>query len=278
MINQKDAEYIFYNIANKKKTYDELSKEYLVNKTTLCKQMRDFKEEFGLNKNEKYCAYTFLRYAHKDEIIQKYLDGESTKDIAKHYGFSDDHMIATLLRELGVEIRPTGYASKTNQDLFKDINSELSAYVLGLITSDGNIGKNFSISIHLTEEDRYLLDEINQRLYNNTGYILTEKKEKGNDVSRLSINGKKICENLSKYNIIPNKSHYLTEIAEIHEDLMPHYIRGLYDGDGVCSYNRPYLRVGYCAYREEFVKSFQEFLVKKLNIAQNKLFNTGNCW
>lgn len=269
MINKQDAEYIFTNLAKNIKTYDELAKEYFVNKTTLCKWMKNFKPIFGLAKTEKYCAYTYLRYFYKDEIIKQYHDGKSTKAIANFYGFSDDHMIAMLLREFKVEIRPTGYTSKTNQALFENINSELAAYTLGLITSDGSIGTNYSINIHLTESDRYLLDEINTRLYNNTGHILIEKKANGKNVARLSIYGKQICDNLSVYNIMPNKSKVLVNIIELPIEFMPHYIRGLFDGDGVCAYNKPYLRIGYCAYQKEFVESFQNFLVQKLNINKN---------
>ena len=59
---------------------------------------------------------------------------------------------------------------------------------------------------------------------------------------------------------------------------MPHYIRGLYDGDGVCAKTNEYLRVGYCAYHKSFTKSYQEFLINTLGLKENKLFNTGNCW
>lgn len=225
--------------------------------------------------NEKYCAYTYLRYAYPNEIIQKYLNGESTAQIANFYNLTDDHLIAALLRELGVQIRPVGYTSKTNQLLFKDINNELTAYVLGLITADGSIGENYSISIDLQTSDKALLDEINKRLYNNSGYILTYQNSQMN---RLSINGKQICKQLTQYGVIPKKTYTLKSLASLPDELMPHYLRGLFDGDGVCSFNRPYLRIGYCSYNIEFVENFQDYIVQKLKINKNQLFNTGNCW
>lgn len=114
MINEKDAEYIFKSLALNKKTYDDLSTEFLVNKATLCRWMKKYKAYFKMKDNEKYCAYTYLRYAYPNEIIQKYLNGESTAQIANFYNLTDDHLIAALLRELGVQIRPVGYTSKTN--------------------------------------------------------------------------------------------------------------------------------------------------------------------
>lgn len=277
MINKQDAEYIFESLVHGK-TYDNLAKEFLVHKTTLCKWMKKYKMEFGMSSEEKYTAYAYLRYKHKQDIINQYAQGMSTEAIARYYGFSDDHMIAKLLSSFGVQVRPKGYGSRTNQELFGSINNELQAYVLGLITADGSVDECYSIHIHLTENDRALLDEINSRLYNSTGHILTEKKDRGNDVCRLSICGKKICENLAQYGVVQDKSHTLVSLANISPKLLPHYIRGLYDGDGICSKNGQYLRVGYCAYRKEFVEDFQNYLSSQLQIHKNQLFNTGNCW
>lgn len=278
MINKENAEYVFKSLAFKEKTYSELGKEFQIHSTTLCKQMKQFKNDFGLQDQEQYCAYTFLRYKHKDEIIQKYLKGNSSKTIAQFYGLSDDHLIIRLLREMNVPVRSTGYISKTDQSLFETIDSELSAYVLGLITADGNVSKDYGIHIHLTEIDKPLLEDINQKFYNGTGHFLIENKKTKKNVARLSICGKQICKNLSKYGVVPNKSKILTQIMIFSDELMPHYLRGLFDGDGVCACNKHYLRLGYCAYQKEFVLSFQDYLCDKLVLKKNQLFNTGNCW
>ena len=59
---------------------------------------------------------------------------------------------------------------------------------------------------------------------------------------------------------------------------MHHYIRGLFDGDGVTSKNRELIRIGFCAKRKEFVESYQSFLCQKLFMRKNKIFNTGGCF
>ena len=240
--------------------------------------MKNFKKDFDIAPSEKYCASTYLRYKYKQEIIDAYLAGNSTKKIANFYGLSDDHLIAELLRSFGVEIRSTGYQSKTDQTLFKNITNEVEAYTLGLITADGNISVNHVISVTLTNSDLYLLEEINTKLLNETGHILHITKKEANPVNKLSFCGKQICNSLTSYGVIPNKSDSLIELAVLPEPLMQHYIRGLYDGDGVCSSSAPYFRVGYCGKRQEFVKDFQMTLVNKLGVKENKLFNTGGCW
>lgn len=188
-------------------------------------------------------------------------------------------MIAKILRDLNVEIRKSGYQSRTNQNLFKNITTEIEAYTLGLITADGNVNKDGTIRIYLTESDKYILEEINSRLLNGTGHLSIDNKKNANPVARLSFCGKEICKTLSQYGIIPNKSDFLTQIYNnLPTELYPHYIRGLYDGDGVCSKSNQYLRIGYCAKKQEFVKSYQDFLCANLHMRKNKIFNTGGCF
>ena len=276
MLTEKDAEYIFKEIALNKKTYKQLAPKYGLHYTTLCKNMKKFKSYFGMQENETYSAKTFLRYKYKQEIINAYNNGESTKNIALKYGLSDDHMIAQLLREFNIKIRSVGYQSKTDQSLFKNINSEIAAYSLGLITSDGSISENYSVTITLHENDKYLLEEINKRMCNNTGYI---GQTEGRTTARLVFNGKQICQNLKQYNVVPNKSHVMTSIYLFENPkIMQHYIRGLFDGDGICSLNGSYLRLGYCAHIKDFTESYQNFLCNLLYLKKNKLFNTGGSW
>lgn len=272
------AKDIFYKNAVLRKSYKELSEEYNLHPTTLCKKMKVFKKDFGLKDKEKYCLQTYLRCFHGEEIKEGYLSGISTAELAKRFWTTDDHLIAKVLRDLGVDLRSTGYASRTNQTLFKEINNEIEAYTLGLITSDGNVDKNGTIRIFLTESDKYILEEVNLRLLNETGNLNIDKKVKGKPVARLGFCGKTICENLAKYGIIPNKSEFLTNIYMLPENLMPHYIRGLFDGDGVASKNGQSIRIGFCAKRKEFVESYQSFLCETLFMRKNKIFNTGGCF
>lgn len=271
------AKEIFYKNAVLRKSYKELSKEYNLDSTTICRRMKKFKKSFGIKDDEIYCLQTYLRYAYGEEIRRDYLSGISTVKIAERFK-TTDNLIAKVLRGLGVEIRPAWHISKTNQTLFKNITNEIEAYTLGLITSDGNIDRNGTIRIFLTESDKYILEEINSRLLNGTGNLAIDRKQTCKGVARLGFCGKAICKNLAQYNVVPNKSDFLTDIYILPEGLMHHYIRGLFDGDGVASKSGPYIRVGFCAKRKEFVESYQSFLCETLFMRKNKIFNTGGCF
>lgn len=273
------AKEIFYKNTILRKSYKELGKEYNLHPSTLCKKMKQFKKDFGMTEDEKYCLKTYLRHFYGEEIKNKYLNNESTIKLAQEYWTTDDHLIAEVLKDLGVEIRKTGYQSRTSQNLFKNITTEIEAYTLGLITADGGIDKSGTIRIYLTEDDKYLLKEINSRLLNGTGNLAIDKKKNGKPVARLGFCGKEICKTLSQYGVVPNKSDSLTQIYfNLPEKVYHHYIRGLFDGDGVCSKSNQYLRIGYCAKKKEFVESYQDFLCTNLYMRKNKIFNTGGCF
>lgn len=276
MITKEEAEKIFEQIAYNKKTYKDLAKEYNIYYSTLCKWMKNFKESFGLKPNEQYSLKAYLKYKYKDQIINSYTNGNSTIKIAEYYN-TTDRTIADLLRECNIKVRSVGYTSKTNQSLFAQISNEIEAYSLGLITSDGSVSKNYSITITLHENDKYILEKINLLLCNNTGTI---SQTPGRTTVRLVFNGKQICKNLEQYNVVPNKSHKMNSIYFFkNNDLMRHYIRGLFDGDGVCSKNGSNaIRLGYCAHIKEFTESYQDFLCSILDIKKNKLFDTGGSW
>lgn len=274
MINDENAKYIFKCLAFKIKTYEELGKEFNMHKTTLCKQMKIFKPKFNLKDKEKFNAYTYLRFFHKDEIIYKYVQElQGTEKIIQTYGLKDGHIISKILQYYNIPIRSTGYISKTNQSLFKEIKDEITAYTLGLITADGNVNDSYEISICLKADDKYLLEEINQKLLNNTGSFSYDNRL-NKETYKLRFFGKQICQNLQQYNVIPKKTYSLQQICNFDEPFMKHYIRGLYDGDGICTKNGKYLRIGFCGYNKEFVQSFQQYLVNFLAINNNQLFNT----
>ena len=83
---------------------------------------------------------------------------------------------------------------------------------MGLITSDGNIGRTGTIRIDLTESDKYILEEIQSRLLNGSGNLSVDMQKNANPVARLSFCGKKICQNLAQYGVIPNKSDFLSKV------------------------------------------------------------------
>ena len=278
MITVEQAEKFFYQNAMEGKTYKVLEKENNMGSGVLFKNMKRFRGHFDLRKGETYCKMTYLRYKYGEEIKKKYLKGTSTIALAKEYNYND-HGIANLLRSLEINVRPTGIQSKTNQTLFQKIDTPEKAYLVGLLTADGSIGVKGGISLCLTESDRYLLDEINTKILNGSGKIFISHKEDKKPRAVLSFNGVQLCKDLACFGIIPKKTYSLTSLSsEIPNEFYSDYIRGLYDGDGVCCKCNNSIRIGYCAYNKSFTENYRNYLCENLGMRKNKIFNTGNCW
>lgn len=280
-ITKQQADEIFYRLAIKKETYKQIAQDYGMEYTTLCTKMKKYKASYGMTERDRFTIKNYLRYYHLSDIIDKYQKGYTTKDFEQDYP-ARERVFAELLKEQGL-LRQSGYPSRTDQSLFNKIEDEYSAYVLGLITSDGNVGKNYSISIDLAQGDRDLLEQINNKFLDKSGHISqygeNTKAHKNNPMVRLKFNGKQICANLAQYGVVPKKSYLLQHLYSFDEPLMQHYLRGLFDGDGVVSKgNQRYLRIGFCSHNRTVVEDYYNYLVLRLKLNKTSLFNTGQCW
>lgn len=286
-INEKNKELAIKIISENYlgKTYEQISQEYNLHKDFIYCLIKAYKPILGIN--GVLTKYDYLKINNKiKDIISDYESNISTIKIGEKYGVSDRTVASWLLKE-NIPIRDAGKISCINQNIFDDINTEIQAYVLGIITADGSVSKiGNSISICLTKSDEYLLELINEKLLDGLGNIAITHKEDEKPRSVLTFNGKHIKERLSDFGIVPNKSYCLKQLSNlVPEDLYHHYIRGLFDGDGVCSYymdshkkKKRKVRIGFCGHEKEFVRDYRDFLNNKLGLPKNKLFNTENCW
>lgn len=149
---------------------------------------------------------------------------------------------------------------KTRHDFFKNIDTELHAYLLGLIMSDGSINdKRATLSHSLNEKDKELLNYY--RIICPKAYIqeYTPKPSKGIRDGKMIIGGKSIrlaiasvtlINDLHQLGVKQNKTYEEQYIPkQIPNKLIKHFIRGYFDGDGSFSgsviqdKNRPNPRV-----------------------------------
>ena len=123
------------------------------------------------------------------------------------------------------------------------------------------------LSIEIKERDSYLLELFKKELCTDNIIETTRKKCK-----RIRIHSNQIVEDLSRYNIIPNKSYATNPAIILDEPYMAHYIRGLMDGNGWI-YQRQYsLCMGICG-TYELMESIRDYLAAKLNIPNVQVNN-----
>jgi len=179
---------------------------------------------------------------------------------------------------------------KCNENYFENIDSENKAYWLGFITADGCIhqkqnGNLYKLSIQLSHIDfshleKFLIDLESEH----TITVRDQLNKKLNKVYKgcfINICRPKLCEDLNKYGVGPNKSKEL-DPPLISDDLMPHYIRGLIDGDGCWTIDNskyPQMHMSFVSSVESFTKDIKDILDAKCNVNKDiKIKTQIGCW
>ena len=121
-----------------------------------------------------------------------------------------------------------------NREL-KVIDTQEKAYLLGLFYSDGNIGNNQTqCRLELSLNDRDLIFHLKELFpFFYIHYDRGTKIELGNY-------SKALKDDLISNGCLPRKSfenRNNLHIPNISEELIPHFIRGYFDGDGGCTLN-----------------------------------------
>ena len=171
-----------------------------------------------------------------------------------------------------------------DETFFQSINKEAQAYILGFIYADGcnQIYDNTRyISITQLEQDRDILDKIKNAMnFTNPNYVTEIQKSNGKVKYKMQIYSRILSEDLENLGVIANKSLILQFPTSISDELMPHFIRGYFDGDGcvwegkpkIDSKNRFIHNVKFTFTGNfDFIDKLQDYLVKKLGFRKTKL-------
>ena len=137
-----------------------------------------------------------------------------------------------------------GRASKRDvrHEFFKNIQTEIQAYLLGFHAADGNLNyKRYTIAVKLTELDKeivYLfkdfispearIDEVPEFIMkgrNNKEYLCKPS-------IRVNISSKELANDLINIGFGENKTYSNLHLPNIPKELIRHFIRGYFDGDG----------------------------------------------
>ena len=167
----------------------------------------------------------------EQEIIKYYLSQPMTmKQVEDKYKLSHP-TITKILKDVPKYTKTKLNNPNMREHFFQDINEEAKAYFLGLLISDGNVfkdntGRQASISITLDLKDEYMLEKFKEVLQINTSV-----GHDGRGCGQIAVRSNIMAEDLAKYGVVPRKS-YNTYLPLISKEMMPHLIRGIFDGDG----------------------------------------------
>lgn len=223
----------------------------------------------------------------KQEIRKLYLEGLTIQQITNRYnGRFNESFINLLVKDI---TRPNGVQSILDHNYFENIDTEHKAYWLGFISADGCIrkddkkGKNggWTLRLELKINDKYILEELVKDL-NSTAKIGEYKQERTGFKTKhncyVTFYSKKLCQDLIKLGVIPNKTFLMKELPKVPENLKHHFIRGYFDGNGTIykdtkNANQP--RSGFCG-TYDIINSTQKEISSATDILPKKVYKDPN--
>lgn len=126
-------------------------------------------------------------------------------------------------------------------DFFKNIETELQAYLLGFHAADGSINlERYTLRVKVTKTDSEIIDlfkdsispEAYTRDVNGFNTIIREKEVTTKTAHEVGIASKILINDIIKYGYGPNKTYCELSLPNINDELIRHFIRGYFDGDG----------------------------------------------
>lgn len=232
----------------------------------------------------------------KATIVAMYADGETLSDIraklkCRECIVSDFLKSAGMKRRCRSSLKSAQSLSATrkysvDESFFSTIDNDIKAYWLGFLYADGSVyipkttsgnNKGGIVELGLMKQDEY---HISSLLYDlNSDYKIQDRKIQLNDntylSSRVQINSAKMCSDLIKQGCVPAKSTILKPPL-LRDDLIHHFIRGYFDGDGcVCFYPE----YNHCSYSILGTKEILEYIKynsgvsKRITIRKSKRGN-----
>jgi hypothetical protein len=178
-----------------------------------------------------------------EEITHLYLnEGKSLKALSRKFGISPNTIKNRLVGN-NVPIRTQIAKYDFNQNFFDEINTEEKAYWLGFIWCDGSVissaSNSLSVKVSLSEvDDGHLvkLKEVLDADHPIHYYEIAQGYGSAFREARLNIGNTHFGKTLREvYGMIPYRTDPYMAIERVPDNLMRHFIRGVYDADGSIS-------------------------------------------
>ena len=194
--------------------------------------------------------------------------------VARHFGVDGGTLSKRLKDKYGKEniISRKDGKLEIDSDFFETIDTEEKAYWLGFLTADGHLAKTGYLSLALGLKDIEHLRKFKSDIKSKHKIIENATQTIGNKkyvVQRIAFKDKKIESDLKKLGF-NNKKAYNAYIPfdKIPNELMNHYMRGLFDGDGsVFEYKNKKIYVVICTTSScQMVDDITQYIKNKLDI------------
>lgn len=196
-----------------------------------------------LKENKIDRNYNFFSEELYDRIVTLYRLRYTQKAICHDLLISEIGIKRALLRK-GINKRSSSECNRRydrNQHYFDIIDTPNKTYILGLLYADGcNHTAHNAITLSLQEEDVGILEIIKNELEYTGSLRLSRLNDKNINYKNqyiLCINDEYLSARLADLGVVNAKSLKLTFPEFLNQDLLRHFVRGYFDGDGCVYYD-----------------------------------------
>ena len=196
----------------------------------------------------------------KNKIKEMYKSGMTCKEIFRKFSniYSCEESIQKIVRNMGISRGKYKKPVVVDENYFECIDNERKAYWVGFLLADGCIikykNKSDTLKLELSVKDKYIIESFAKDI--KTDRKVRDYKYSKKHNAQIQIKSNKISNDLSKYGIVPNKTFKIDGIKNIPIELIRHFIRGYFDGDG-CAYlykpkdqNKHRLTITFCGTKD----------------------------
>lgn len=222
------------------------------------------------------------KYPFSPEEIRKicdcYVGNMTLQEIADQLSIHRGRAKRALLLA-GIALRKCT-TTRINEEYFKSIDSEAKAYLLGFIYADGcvfNSKGTQGFRVQIKASDFAVLQFMQQQLETDYPICYIKRHDRAEDQVSLTVTNRYLTQQLIALGCVPRKSKTLM-FPSICDDLIPHFLRGYYDGDGSLGsshkhYVHPSLSI---CLSQNFGETLSE-VIRTLNI-KSRFYPCRNIW
>lgn len=226
-----------------------------------------------------------LNIKQEKNIIRMKKLGISNSIIIKKYNIAVN-TIYSIIKRNGREHLIANKKYQLNENYFENIDNEEKAYWLGFLYADGNVrihkGRSGILKLKLKQSDRQHIEKLNQCLNSNypikdgVDIVKIKGKEHKCPFSVVNIYNTKLVKDLMLIGCVENKTFKLKFPEFLDKELIRHFIRGYFDGDG-CIHkikNRPdSFILSIVSVNKKFLKNINKYLSATDIYQYQKLFS-----
>jgi len=206
------------------------------------------------------------------QIYDLYEQGLSAAKVAKQLDIGKPTVLKYLPEDMKRE--QADYNTYTcDYHYFDNIDTQDKAYFLGLFYADGyNCQQKTYIKLGFAEGDSPLLYKFKEAIgATHTIGIRTRENENHQDFYTMTICSPILCDALAKWGCVQNKTHILEHIPDIDPNLIRHFIRGYYDGDGSVWYTGGRPNISFTG-NKPFLLEVQQVLIHHLGLTETSIY------